>query len=147
MAQKSPESNIPKTYDPKSVENRLYKFWEINGFFTPAVNANRVPFVIIMPPPNVTGQLHLGHALQATVEDAIIRHRRMKGFETLWLPGTDHAGIAMQLLVERALQADEGLTKEDLGREAFVERMWTWKAQKGGYVHRCALCCLQPVTH
>ena len=123
MSQKSPEINIPKVYDPTSVENRLYQFWEKNRFFTPTVNSSKLPFVIIMPPPNVTGQLHLGHALQATVEDAIIRHRRMKGFETLWLPGTDHAGIATQMIVENNLLS-QGLSRHQMGRSRFVQQVW-----------------------
>ena len=109
------EGQIPKNYDPSIVENKLYDFWENNNLFIPDNESDKVPFVIIMPPPNVTGQLHLGHALQATVEDALIRHRRMKGYEALWLPGTDHAGIATQMIVENNLRS-QGISRQELGR-------------------------------
>jgi len=116
---------MPKAYDPKKVEERLYQFWMERGYFTPKIDPKKKPFVIIMPPPNVTGELHLGHALTATIEDIMIRWHRMKGDPTLWLPGIDHAGIAAQVMVERQL-AQEGLTRHDLGRERFLERMWQW---------------------
>ena len=118
-------AEIPKAYDPASVEQRLYKFWSDGGFFTPKIDPSREPFVIIMPPPNVTGELHLGHALVATLEDIMTRWRRMKGDPTLWLPGADHAGIATQMVVERSLEP-EGLTRQSLGREKFLERVWQW---------------------
>ena len=118
-------AEIPKAYDPASVEQRLYKFWSDGGFFTPNIDPSREPFVIIMPPPNVTGELHLGHALVATLEDIMTRWRRMKGDPTLWLPGADHAGIATQMVVERSLEP-EGLTRQTLGREKFLERVWQW---------------------
>ena len=118
-------TDIPKAYDPASVEQRLYKFWTDGGFFTPKIDPSKEPFVIIMPPPNVTGELHLGHALVATVEDIMTRWHRMKGDPTLWLPGADHAGIATQMVVERAL-AQEGVTRQELGREKFLERVWQW---------------------
>ena len=118
-------TDIPKAYDPASVEQRLYKFWTDGGFFTPKMDPSKEPFVIIMPPPNVTGELHLGHALVATVEDIMTRWHRMKGDPTLWLPGADHAGIATQMVVERAL-AQEGVTRQELGREKFLERVWQW---------------------
>ncbi|HEY8491573.1 MAG TPA: class I tRNA ligase family protein, partial [Dehalococcoidia bacterium] len=116
---------MPKAYDPRQVEERLYRFWEERGYFKPAVDPEREPFTIIMPPPNVTGELHLGHALTATIEDILIRWHRMRGDPTLWLPGVDHAGIATQNVVEREL-AKEGLTRHDLGRERFLERVWEW---------------------
>ena len=113
---------IPKTYDPRSVEERLYRFWEESGFFRSEVDSSKKPFTIILPPPNVTGVLHIGHALTAAVEDALIRWHRMRGFSTLWLPGTDHAATATQVVVEREL-AKTGLTKEQIGRESFLEKV------------------------
>ena len=116
---------LPKTYDHKEVEERIYKMWEEGGFFTPKIDPAKKPFVISMPPPNVTGELHLGHAITASIEDLMIRYHRMKGDPTLWVPGEDHAGIAVQNVVEREL-AKEGLSRHDLGREKFVERVWEW---------------------
>jgi len=119
---------IPKTYDPHTTEQRIYQWWESSGYFKPRrtpENAKRPPFVISMPPPNVTGALHLGHALTATLEDIMIRYHRMLGDETLWVPGEDHAGIATQAVVEREL-AKEGKNRQQLGREAFIERVWEW---------------------
>ena len=121
--QSTPE--IPRAYSPGDVEGRIYRFWEEGGYFTPAVVPGKQPFVIIMPPPNVTGELHLGHALTAAVEDVLIRWHRMLGDPALWLPGKDHAGIATQWVVERQL-AQEGTSREELGREAFLERVWQW---------------------
>jgi len=124
-------SDMAKTYDPKQVEQRLYDWWEARGYFKPRpVAEGETPFVISMPPPNVTGALHMGHALTASLEDFMIRYHRMRGEPTLWVPGTDHAGIATQNVVERALAA-EGLTRQDLGREKFVERVWRWKEEYG----------------
>ncbi|MFQ5924536.1 MAG: valine--tRNA ligase [Dehalococcoidia bacterium] len=123
-------AEIPKAYDPKKVEAKWYQFWLERGYFTPKINPQKKPFVIIMPPPNVTGELHLGHALTATLEDIMIRWHRMRGEPTLWLPGIDHAGIAAQVVVEQMLAA-EGLTRHDLGREAFLERMWQWMGKYG----------------
>ena len=123
---------IPKTYDPQTTEQRIYQWWEANGYFKPRPNPERPPFVISMPPPNVTGALHLGHALTATLEDIMTRYHRMRGDETLWVPGEDHAGIATQAVVEREL-AKEGKDRHELGREAFVERVWEWVR---AYKHR-----------
>ncbi|MEL7562392.1 valine--tRNA ligase [Dehalogenimonas sp. 4OHTPN] len=120
-----PAPELSKAYDPSQVEEKWYKFWMEQGYFKPVIDRNKKPFVIIMPPPNVTGELHLGHALTATLEDIMIRWHRMKGEPTLWLPGVDHAGIAAQVVVERML-AKEKKTKYDLGREAFTRRMWEW---------------------
>ena len=114
---------IPKSYDPKQIEGKWYQFWMERGYFTPKIDHTKKPFVIIMPPPNVTGELHLGTALAAIVEDTMTRWHRMKGDPTLWLPGSDHAGIAGQNVVEQLL-AKEGLTRHDIGREKFLERMW-----------------------
>jgi valyl-tRNA synthetase len=116
---------IPKVYDPQATEQRLYTWWEANGYFKPRPNSTRRPFVISMPPPNVTGALHIGHALVATIEDIMIRYHRMLGDETLWVPGEDHAGIATQAVVEREI-AKEGLDRQQMGREAFVARVWEW---------------------
>lgn len=116
---------LGRAYDPAAVEARWYRFWEENGFFKPRDDADGDPFVIIMPPPNVTGELHMGHALFATVEDIMIRYQRMRGRPTLWLPGADHAGIAGQWVVEKEI-AQQGLTRHDLGREKFVEHVWEW---------------------
>ncbi|MDA0988607.1 MAG: valine--tRNA ligase [Chloroflexi bacterium] len=118
-------TEIPKAYDPKAVEQRLYQSWMDGGYFTPRIDHSKEPFVIIMPPPNVTGELHVGHALQATLADIMVRWHRMMGDPTLWLPGADHAGIATQVMVERML-AQEGLTRQQLGREKFLERVWEW---------------------
>jgi valyl-tRNA synthetase len=118
-------SEIPKAYEPAEVEKKWYGFWMEHGYFTPKIDRKKKPFVIIMPPPNVTGELHLGHALTATLEDIMIRWHRMKGEPALWLPGVDHAGIATQVIVEQKL-AEEGLDRHKLGREKFVERVWEW---------------------
>jgi valyl-tRNA synthetase len=129
------EFSLPKTYDFRSVEERLYEWWERSGYFKPRFEGDRAPFVISIPPPNVTGELHLGHAMFVAVEDLFIRHRRMKGDPALWVPGSDHAGIATQLQVEKALQA-EGLTREGVGRAEFEKRVWAWKEKYGGIITR-----------
>ncbi|NCP86675.1 MAG: valine--tRNA ligase [Anaerolineae bacterium CG_4_9_14_3_um_filter_57_17] len=133
---------LPKAYDFKATEERIYAMWEKNGYFQPHNDPNQPnfdpavkPFAITIPPPNVTGELHLGHAMFVSVEDLMIRYHRMKGYSTLWIPGTDHAGIATQLMVERQL-AKEGSSREAIGREAFLERTWQWKAEKGGQITR-----------
>jgi valyl-tRNA synthetase len=127
MANKAPlPEEMAKTFDPGAIEQALYAWWEAEGYFRPRVDPSQKPFVISMPPPNVTGALHLGHAIVAGLEDAMIRYRRMTGRPTLWVPGSDHAGIATQNVVEREI-AKEGLTRHDLGREEFVKRVWEWK--------------------
>ena len=118
---------LAKTYSPSELEERLYKFWNDNGYFTSDAKDERPSFSIVIPPPNVTGQLHMGHALDETLQDILIRYKRMQGFNTLWVPGTDHAGIATQIKVEERLRVDEKLTRYDLGREKFLERVWAWK--------------------
>jgi len=128
------QHTLPKTYDFKTVEERLYEWWESNGYFKPRIEPERQPYVISIPPPNVTGELHLGHAMFVAMEDLMIRHSRMRGIPTLWVPGTDHAGIATQLQVEKHLQEEEGITREELGRESFIERAWAWKAKYGGII-------------
>ncbi len=124
---------LPKTYDPKSVEKKIYQMWLDGGWFKAERDPEKTPFTIVIPPPNVTGQLHLGHAFDDTIQDALIRYKRMKGFAALWLPGTDHAGIATQIKVEEKLR-EEGLTRFDLGREKFLERVWAWKEQYGSRI-------------
>ena len=117
------DTEFPKAYDHHLVEEKLYQFWQDKGYFTPIIDRGKNPFVIIMPPPNVTGQLHLGHALTASIQDAMARWHRMKGDPTLWLPGTDHAGIATQVVVERTILGNEGKTRHALGREKFTEKV------------------------
>lgn len=124
-------SELPKTYDPKAVEDKLYSFWNDSGFFHAEVNPDKKPYTIVIPPPNVTGQLHMGHAFDETLQDILIRTKRMQGYEALWMPGTDHAGIATQIKVEENLRKEEGLTRYDLGREKFLERVWDWKNKYG----------------
>ena len=122
---------LPKTYSPSDFEDRIYKNWCDNGYFTPAKDSNAPKFSVVIPPPNVTGQLHMGHALDDTLQDILVRYKRMQGFDTLWVPGTDHAGIATQIKVEENLRVNEGLTRYDLGREKFLERVWDWKNKYG----------------
>lgn len=126
--------NLPTTYDPSAVEKSRYEFWEQGGYFRADVTSDKPAFSIVMPPPNVTGQLHLGHAWNHTLQDTIIRHRRMMGYETLFLPGSDHAGIATQTRVEKALQQEAGQSRHDLGREKFIDRVWEWKHQYGNMI-------------
>lgn len=128
-----PKFDLPSTYDPRAVEDKWYSYWEENGFFNPQVNPEQEPFCIVMPPPNVTGQLHMGHALDNTLQDILTRWRRMQGYNALWVPGTDHAGIATQAKVEEQL-AKEGLTRYDIGREAFLDKVWEWKEQYGSRI-------------
>ncbi|KAI6244319.1 Valine--tRNA ligase [Aphelenchoides fujianensis] len=125
---------LDKTFDPKSVEPRLYAAWEASGAFKPSEDPNAEPFVIVIPPPNVTGSLHIGHALNNTLQDVLTRFHRMRGKAALWLPGTDHAGIATQMVVERQLAAAGNIGRRDMGREAFVEKVWEWKAESGGAI-------------
>ncbi len=122
-----------QTYQPDQVEARWYPIWEESGSFRPEVNPQGEPYCIVIPPPNVTGVLHTGHALDHTMQDILIRRKRMQGYAALWLPGMDHAGIATQNVVERELRA-EGMTRHDLGREAFVEQVWAWKAKSGNTI-------------
>ncbi|MBL8672427.1 MAG: valine--tRNA ligase, partial [Alphaproteobacteria bacterium] len=126
---------MDKTYDPSGVEGRWYDAWERAGAFACQPDSNAQPYTIMMPPPNVTGSLHMGHALTFTLQDVLIRYRRMTGRDALWQPGTDHAGIATQMVVERQL-ADQGKSKRDLGREKFVARVWDWKEESGGTITR-----------
>ena len=125
---------LPKVYDPRDVESRIYKLWMDGDCFKAEPNPDKKPFSIVMPPPNVTGQLHMGHAMDCTLQDILIRYKRMQGYEALWLPGSDHAGIATQIKVEEELRKNEGLTRYDLGREKFLERVWAWKEKYGSRI-------------
>ncbi|MDD5476965.1 MAG: valine--tRNA ligase [Candidatus Omnitrophica bacterium] len=124
---------LSKQYNPKETEDKWYKIWEENNLFSAKVSPDKSPYCVVIPPPNVTGILHMGHALNNSIQDILIRYKRMKGFEALWMPGTDHAGIATQNVVEKAL-AKEGLKRQDLGREKFIERVWQWKEQYGSTI-------------
>jgi len=133
-------NSLPKAYDFKNTEKRLYSWWENSGFFQPENDPNmpdfdptKKPFVISIPPPNITGSLHLGHAMFVSLEDLMIRYHRMLGEPALWVPGSDHAGIATQLQIEKALEK-EGKHREDIGREAFIERTWAWRERYGGII-------------
>src|SRR5687767_9325480 len=117
---------MDKRYSPAEIEQKWYRFWEAEGYFTPDVASRKPPFSIVIPPPNVTGRLHIGHALVNSLQDFLVRWKRMSGFNTLWLPGTDHAGIATQMVVERRLK-EQGISRLELGRDKFVEKIWEWK--------------------
>ncbi len=127
------KKELAKTYDPREVEDRIYQFWLDGGYFHAEVNPEKKPYTIVMPPPNITGQLHMGHAVDNTLQDILIRWRRMQGYEALWMPGTDHASIATEAKIVEAM-AKEGIRKEDIGREAFLERAWEWRRQYGGRI-------------
>jgi valyl-tRNA synthetase len=129
---------LAKAFDPKEAEKSHYKRWEERGYFAPEINENAdaKPYSIVIPPPNVTGNLHMGHALQHTIMDVLIRWKRMQGFKTLWLVGVDHAGISTQLMVTRKILDEEKKTRWDLGREEFTRRVWEWKEQYGGEITR-----------
>ena len=128
------KKELPKVYEPREVEGRVYEMWEKNGCFEGHRDPDKRPFTIVMPPPNVTGQLHMGHAMDCTLQDILIRFKRMQGYAALWVPGTDHAGIATQIKVEEELRKSEGLTRYDLGREKFLERVWDWKHKFGNRI-------------
>ena len=126
-------ANLPKIYAPHEIEGKWYKFWQKNSYFHAAATSEKPPYAIVIPPPNITGSLHIGHALDNTLQDCLIRWRRMQGYNTLWMPGTDHAGIMTELIMERKL-ADEGTSRITLGREKFVEQMWQWKEETADYI-------------
>ena len=126
---------LDKTYRPAEIEAKFDRRWQQGGHFAPVDDPDARPYCIVIPPPNVTGSLHMGHALNNTIQDCLIRFHRMLGRAALWQPGTDHAGIATQMVVEREL-AKEGITRRDLGRDAFVERVWAWKERSGGQISR-----------
>jgi len=135
------DHELAKAYDFKDTEARIYAMWEKGGYFKPRNDPNKKdfdpnvkPFVLTIPPPNVTGELHLGHAMFVSMEDLMVRYHRMKGYSTLWVPGSDHAGIATQLMVERHLLRTEEVTREELGREEFVKRTWDWKKKYGSII-------------
>jgi valyl-tRNA synthetase len=128
------KKELEKVYDPKQAENRMYEFWQNKGYFHAEVDESRKPYTIVMPPPNITGQLHMGHALDNTMQDILIRWRRMQGYNALWMPGTDHASIATEAKVVENMRKEEGLTKEQVGREGFLKRTWAWKEQYGGRI-------------
>ena len=125
--------NLPKNYDPKEFEDRLYGFWNDNGYFTPEIDENKKPYTIMMPPPNVTGSLHMGHALNNTIQDILIRWKRMEGYSALWLPGTDHASISTEAKVVEKIKS-EGRSKDELGREGFLKEAWEWTDLYGGTI-------------
>lgn len=125
---------MAKSYNPNAVEASWYEWWEKSGFFVADPESKKPPFVIVVPPPNVTGALHIGHGLTGAVEDLIIRWRRMSGYNTLWVPGVDHAGIATQVVVEKSIMKERKQTRHDLGREKFVEEVYKWKDQYGGQI-------------
>lgn len=122
------------TYNPGEIEHNWYEFWEKQGYFHEEVDTSKKPYSIVLPPPNVTGQLHMGHALDNTLQDILIRFKRMQGYNVLWMPGTDHAGIATQVKVEQNLMKEEGKSRYDLGREEFVKRVWDWKKEYGSTI-------------
>ena len=126
-------TELPPKWEPAQVEAELYQRWVDAGYFTPSAEGDRPPFSIVIPPPNVTGSLHIGHAFEHSLIDIVIRRRRMQGYDALFLPGMDHASIAVHALVERQLR-EQGTSRRELGREAFVERVWEWKAQHGGSI-------------
>ena len=124
---------LAKTYDPKGIEDRLYQKWMDKKYFHAEVDETKKPFTIVIPPPNITGQLHMGHALDNTMQDILIRYKRMQGYNALWQPGTDHASIATEVRIIEKLK-EEGITKEDLGRDGFLKRAWEWKDEYGGRI-------------
>ena len=126
--------NLAKTYDPHDFEERIYSEWEQKGAFRAEIDKDKKPFTIVMPPPNITGQLHMGHALDQTLQDVLIRYKRMKGYAALWVPGSDHASIATEVKVVERIRKEEGLEKSDLGREEFLKRVWAWKEEFGGKI-------------
>src|ERR1041384_4683039 len=129
MLTESTLKELPKQYDHAAAQSRWYPFWMERGYFHSEPDKRRKPYTIVIPPPNVTGALHMGHALNNTLQDILIRWKRMQGYNALWMPGTDHAGIATQSVVERLIQQQEKKTRHDLGREELVRRIWQWKDQ------------------
>ena len=123
-------------YAPNDIEMSWYDFWEKNGYFHQDPDPSKEPFSIVMPPPNVTGQLHMGHALDNTLQDILVRFKRMEGYNVAWIPGTDHAGIATQVKVEQQLAKEEGKSRYDIGREEFLKRVWAWKEQYGNRIEK-----------
>jgi valyl-tRNA synthetase len=126
---------LAKSFDPHEIEGRWYSLWESRGYFADSPAGGKPPYCIQLPPPNVTGTLHMGHAFQQTLMDALVRYHRMRGFDVNWIVGTDHAGIATQIVVERQLEA-EGRSRRELGRESFLKRVWAWKQESGSTITR-----------
>ena len=126
-------TKMQTTYNPKEFEERIYGEWEKGGAFHAVIDPEKVPFTVMMPPPNVTGQLHMGHAMDETIQDILVRFKRMQGYSVLWLPGVDHAALATEVKVADSLRA-EGLSKEQVGREEFLRRTWAWKEKYGGRI-------------
>ena len=132
--QNTPQKELAKSFDPKAIESKWYAFWESKGYYAAGLNPEiKENFCILLPPPNVTGTLHMGHGFNQTLMDALTRYHRMRGDNTLWQPGTDHAGIATQIVVERQFDA-QGVSRHDLGREKFLEKVWEWKEYSGGTI-------------
>ena len=127
------KKELEKTYDPGAIEERLYQKWLDKKYFHAEVDETKQPYTIVIPPPNITGKLHMGHALDETLQDILIRFKKMQGYNALWIPGTDHASIATEVKIINALK-EEGIEKEDLGREKFLERAWDWKEEYGGTI-------------
>ncbi len=128
-------SKLEGTYNPKDFEEELYQEWEQKGYFKPSMDKTKKPYCIMMPPPNVTGKLHMGHALDETIQDVLIRTKRMQGYDVLWLPGTDHAAISTEMKVVQKLK-EEGKTKQEIGREKFLEETWDWTHKYGGLIQK-----------
>ena len=136
---------MAKTYDPKAIEEKLYEKWCENKYFHAEVDRSRKPFTTVMPPPNITGKLHMGHALDNTLQDILIRYKRMEGYNALWIPGTDHAAISTEVKVTNQLK-EEGIDKKELGREGFLERTWQWKEEYAGRSRDSSRNWASPVT-
>ena len=130
------ENKLEGTYKPQEFEEKLYQEWEEKGYFKPTMDKTKKSYCIMMPPPNVTGKLHMGHALDDTIQDILIRYKRMQGYNTLWLPGSDHAAIATEVKVVAKMKQEEGLTKADITREQFLERAWAWTKEYGGTIQK-----------
>ena len=142
---KTMSKELAKAYEPQEVEGRIYDFWMQGGYFHAEVDPEKQPYTIVIPPPNITGQLHMGHAWDETLQDILIRWKRMQGYSALWLPGTDHASIATEAKIVEAMR-EEGVTKEDLGREGFLERAWAWKDKFGGRILDSSSSWAPPAT-
>src|SRR5574344_1692507 len=129
-------NELATTYNAREIEKDIYKFWEENDCFRANANSNKEPYSIVIPPPNVTGVLHMGHALDGTLQDILIRYKRMQGYNTLWLPGTDHAAISTEVKIVEKMKKEEGLTKADITREQFLKRAWAWTEEYGGTIQQ-----------
>ena len=139
-------SDMSQTYEPKSFETKWYDFWMKGGFFKTPVDSKKTPYTILMPPPNVTSQLHMGHGTTYTIQDILVRWKRMCGYNALWLPGTDHAGIATQMMVEKSIEKEEGKTRHEVGREEMLKRLHAWKDKYGGMITQHFVASVFPAT-